>query len=78
MSATASFAHAEFDVLTHSALALAGVEPDVGHEFFGPFEAAHVANNGQEREGVDQAHAQYVEAAPASWAALLISRAMSR
>ena len=60
---TASFAHAEFDVLTHSALALAGVEPDVGHEFFGPFEAAHVANNGQEREGVDQAHAQHVEAA---------------
>jgi hypothetical protein len=60
---TASFAHAEFDVLARSALALAGIEPDVGHEFFGPFEAAHVANNGQECEGVDKAHAEYIQAA---------------
>jgi hypothetical protein len=32
---TASFAHAEFDVLARSALALAGIESDVGHEFSG-------------------------------------------
>ena len=51
---TASFAHAEFDILAPPALALAGVESDVGHEFFGPLEAAHVANNGQQREGVDR------------------------
>ena len=63
MSRTASFAHAEFDVLARSALALAGVEPDVGHEFFRSFKAAHVANNGQEREGVDQAHASTLMAA---------------
>jgi len=60
---TASFAHAEFDVLARSALALAGIEPDVGHEFFRPLEAAHVANNGQQREGIDQAHPEYVQAA---------------
>ena len=60
---TASFTHAEFDVLARSALALAGIEPDVGHEFFGPLEAAHVANNGQQREGIDQAHPEYVQAA---------------
>ena len=60
---TASFAHAEFDVLARPALALAGVESDVGHEFFGPLEAAHVANNGQEREGVDEAHAEHLHGA---------------
>ena len=43
--ATASFTHAEFDVLARPALALAGVEPNVGDEFFGPLEAAHIANN---------------------------------
>ena len=56
----ASFAHAEFDVLARSALALAGVEPDVGYQFFGPLAAAHVATNGQECEGVDKAHADYI------------------
>jgi hypothetical protein len=61
--ATASFAHAEFEVLARSALSLAGVEPDVGDEFFGPLEAAHVANNGQEGKGVDKAYAEYFQAA---------------
>ena len=60
---TASFAHAEFDVLARSALALAGVESDVSHEFFGPLEAAHVANNGQQRKGVDEAHAEHLHRA---------------
>ena len=76
--ATASFAHAEFDVLARPALALAGVEPNVGHEFFGPLEAAHVANNGQQREGVDEAHAEHLHGSAASWARALISAAMSR
>jgi hypothetical protein len=53
----------EFDILAHSALALAEVEPDVGHEFFGPLEAAHLTNNGQERGGVDEAHAEDLQAA---------------
>ena len=38
---------AEFDGFARPALALAGVEPDIGHELFGPLEAAHVTNNGQ-------------------------------
>ena len=50
-------------VLARPALALAGVESDVGHEFFGPLEAAHVANNGQQREGIDEAHAEHLQAA---------------
>jgi hypothetical protein len=60
---TASFAHAEFDVLARPTLALAGVEPNVGDEFFGALEAVHVANNGQQREGVDEAHAEHPQAA---------------
>ncbi len=44
-------------------MALAGIEPDGGHEFFGPLEAAHVANNGQEREGVDEAYAEHLHRA---------------
>ena len=63
MSPRPSFAHAEFDVLARPALALAGVESDVGHEFFGPLEAAHVANNSQEREGVDEAYAEHLHGA---------------
>ena len=59
----ASFAHAEFDVFAAPALALAGIEPDVGHEFFGPLETAHVANNGQECEGVDEAYAEHLHRA---------------
>ena len=40
-----------------------GLSPDVGYEFFGPLEAAHVANNGQERESVDEAHAEHLHGA---------------
>jgi Transaldolase/Fructose-6-phosphate aldolase len=53
--ATASFAHPEFDVLARPALALAGVKPNVGHEFFRALEAAHIANNRQQRKGADEA-----------------------
>ena len=63
MSPRPLFTHAEFDVLARPALALAGVEPNVGDEFFGPLEAAHIANNGQEREGVDEAHAEHLHGA---------------
>ena len=60
---TASFAHAEFDVLTRPTLALAGVEPNVGDEFFGALEAAYVPDDGQQRKGADQTHAEHVHAA---------------
>jgi hypothetical protein len=58
------------------AFALAGVEPDVGHEFFGALLAAHVPDDGQQRKGADETHAEHVHAAQCIWAPPLILAAM--
>ena len=46
VSASAS-SDSQTDVFAFSALALAGVEANIGHEFLGAMEAPDVANNGQ-------------------------------
>ncbi len=54
----AAAADAEFDQFAASALALAGVEADVGDELGGSLEAPDVADDGKKGEGVDQADAE--------------------
>ncbi len=61
--AAAAFADAQADVLVFAALALAGVEPDVGDEALGAVEAPDVADDGQEGEGVDDSDAEHFHAA---------------
>ena len=46
------------DVFAFAALALAGVEADVGDEFFGTVEAPYVANDGHQGKRTDDAHAE--------------------
>src|SRR5688572_6991683 len=48
-----SSANADFDPLVTSALALSGIEPDVGHQFLWSFETANVANDRQKSKGID-------------------------
>ena len=44
-------------------MALAGVGPDVSHQFFRALETAHVADDGRERKGVNQAYAEHLHCA---------------
>ena len=55
---TTAAADAEFDEFAASALALTGVEADVGDELGGSFKAPDVADDGKKGEGVDQADAE--------------------
>ena len=61
--AAAAASDSEADVFLFAALALAGVEADVGDEFFGAVEASDVANDGHQCKGADDADAEDFHAA---------------
>ncbi len=61
--ATASFAHAQFDVFSVPAYPLAGIEANVGHELFGPIKAPHISDDRQQSKGIDLSDPQQLHAA---------------
>ena len=56
--AAAASSDPQADVFAFAALALAGVESDVGDEFLGTVEAPDVANDGQQGKRADDVHAE--------------------
>ena len=61
--ASSASSDSQADVFAFAALALAGVESDVGDEFLGTVEAPYVANDGQQGKRADDAHAEDFHAA---------------
>ena len=60
---TSASSDSQADILAFAALALTGIEPDVGHELLGTVEAPDVADDSQQRKGAHDAHAEHLHAA---------------